>query len=288
MNAQTSPWTGRLLAAPAVVLLLSLLVGPLLLLFRVSLYEEAGSRGFYRPGTWTLGSYRFLLADRYTHEVLLFTVLLGLGVTLLVLVLGYILALFIHGLPPGWKAAALALVILPKLASVLVVLCGLQLLLGSNGPINSLLLALGVISEPLMLHRNLVGVVVGETWLILPYAVLVLVAALDRIDPELARAARSLGAGPWQVFRRITWPLSRPGLILAGQLSLIWALGALLGPVLMGGPQETTLSVEVHRQGFERNNWPRGAATAVLAGATLVVCLVLVLAPIRRKKGGAG
>ena len=258
---------------------------PLLLLFRVSLYEEAGAGGFYRPNTWTLAGYRFLLADGYTHEVLLFTVLLGLGVTIVVLLVSYPLALFICDLTPGWKTLALAAVILPKLASVLVVIYGLQLLLGGTGPVNRLLLALGIVHEPVMLYRNLAGVVIGETQFIVPYAVLVLVAALERIDPELAVAARGLGASPWQVFRRITWPLSRSGVVLAGQLSLIWALGALLGPVLMGSPQEITLAVEVQHQTFERNNWPRGAATAVLMGATLIVCLALVLAPIRRRGG---
>jgi ABC-type spermidine/putrescine transport system permease subunit I len=274
-----------LLAAPAVGLVLGLLVAPLVLLVRVSLYEEAGGRGFFRPGTWTLESYRFLLADGYTHEVLVFTVLLGLGVTAVVLLVSYPLALFIHGLSPAWKTAALAAVVLPKLASVLVVLCGLQMLLSSAGPINRLLMALGVVHEPVMLYRNLTGVVIGEAWLLVPYAVLVLVSSLERIDPSLALAARGLGAGPLRVFLRVTWPLSRPGLLLAGQLSLIWALGALLGPVLMGGPGQTTLAVEVHRQALERSNWPRGAATAVLMAATLVVCLALVFSPRWKRRG---
>jgi ABC-type spermidine/putrescine transport system permease subunit I len=277
-------WAGALLAAPA-VLLLGLLAWPLLLLLRVSLFAEAGASGFYTPGTWTLASYRSLLADRYTYEVLFFTVRLGVGVTLVVLLASYPLALFIHGLGPRWKAAALAAVVLPKLASVLVVLYGLQLLLSSAGPVNGLLLALGVVHEPVMLYRNLAGVVIGEAYLIVPYAVLVLVAALGRVEPEWLLAARGLGASPWQAFCRVTWPLSRPGLFLAAQLSLIWALGALLGPVLLGGPQQTTLAVEVQKQAFERNNWPRGAATAVLLGLTLVACLA-ALAPFRRRGGG--
>jgi ABC-type spermidine/putrescine transport system permease subunit I len=277
-----------LLAAPALLMLLALLLGPLLLLLRVSLYEEAAGRGFYRPGTWTLEGYRFALTDAYTREVLLFTVLLGLAVTVVVLLAAYPLALFIHGLTPRGKTLTLAAVVLPKLANMLVVLYGLQLLLGSAGPINGALLFLGIIHEPVMLYRNLTGVVIGEAYLIVPYAVLVLVSSLERIDPTLALAARGLGARPWQVLRRITWPLSRPGLLLAGQLSLIWALGALLGPMLMGSPQETTLAVEVQRQTFERNNWPRGAVAAVLMTGTLILCLALVMAPVRWRRGDEG
>jgi ABC-type spermidine/putrescine transport system permease subunit I len=79
----------------------------------------------------------------------------------------------------------------------------------------------------------------------------------------------------------VTLPLSAPGVALAALLSLIWALGAFVGPVLLGSPQELTLAVEVQRQTFENINWPRGAATAVLMLVTLVACLALYQAPAR-------
>jgi ABC-type spermidine/putrescine transport system permease subunit I len=275
-----------LLAAPAAVLVLVFLAGPLLLLVRVSLCKPPAGEGFYRPGTWTLAVYRDLAGERYSREVWLFTVGLGLGVAALAVLVAYPLALYVHGLPPRGKALALVAVVLPKLASVLVVLYGLELLLGNSGPVNGMLLALGVAHEPLTLYHNLTGVVIGETYLIVPYAVLVLVAALGRIDPALVPAARGLGATPWQAFRRVTWPLSRPGVVLAGQLSLIWALGAFLGPLLLGSPEEITLAVEVQKQAFDNGNWPRGAATAVLMLVTLAACLGLYAAPVRRPRGG--
>jgi ABC-type spermidine/putrescine transport system permease subunit I len=275
-----------LLAAPAVVLLLVFLAGPVLLLARVSLFEPPAGTGFYRPGTWTLANYTELAGERYSREVLLFTVALGVGVAALVVLVAYPLALYVHGLPPRGKALALAAVVLPKLASVLVVVYGLKLLLGSSGPLNRAILALGIAHEPLALYHNLTGVIIGETYLLVPYAVLVLVAALGRIDPALVPAARGLGATPWQAFRRVTWPLSRPGLVLAGQLSLIWALGAFLGPMLLGSPDEITLAVEVQKQAFENGNWPRGAATAVLMLLTLAACLALYALPARRRRGG--
>jgi ABC-type spermidine/putrescine transport system permease subunit I len=124
--------------------------------------------------------------------------------------------------------------------------------------------------------------------LLVPYAVLILLAALDGIDPTLATAARGLGAGKWQVFRRITLPLSLPGMFLAGRLTLIWALGAMLGPILLGGPEEITLAVEVQRQALEKNHWPRGAGLAVLMLLLLVSVLLLVDLPLelarRRRK----
>jgi ABC-type spermidine/putrescine transport system permease subunit I len=116
----------------------------------------------------------------------------------------------------------------------------------------------------------------------------VLVPALDRIDPILPAAARGLGAGPWAAFRRVTLPLSMPGLAVAGQLCLIWSLGAFVGPILLGGPDQATLAVLVQRQGVEYADWPRGAATAVLSLITIAVCVGVYAWPAARlRRAGA-
>jgi ABC-type spermidine/putrescine transport system permease subunit I len=278
-----------LLAAPAVAILVLFFLGPLLLLCRVSYFESAaGGEGFYRAGTWSAGGYAELLGEPFGRHVLGFTVLLGVAVAGLSVLVGYPLALFIHSLPRRAKLLALGVVILPKLANVFVVLYGVNLLLGRHGPINETLLALGLTSEPLLLTHNLLGVVIAETYLILPYAVIVLVPALDRIDPALVPAARGLGAGPWGAFRRVTLPLSLPGVAVAGELCLIWSLGAFVGPVLLGGPEQVTLSVLVHKQGLEYGDWPRAAATAVLSGLTVAVCVALYAIPARQVRRGGG
>ncbi|HMF13594.1 MAG TPA: ABC transporter permease [Gemmataceae bacterium] len=253
-----------LLTAPAALLLGIFCLGPLVLLLRVSLFAPAAGRGFYQPSTWAPGNYSDLVNDGYFRDVLLFTLLLGAGVTLLVLILAYPLALFIHGLSPRAKTVALAAVVMPKFASMLVTVYGLQALLSGSGPVNRFLVAVGLSSEPLTLTRNLTGVVIGETYLLLPYAVLVLVLALARIDAGLVVAAHGLGASRLQAFRRVTLPLSLPGVAMAGQLTLVWALSAFVGPLLLGGPGQVTLAVEVHRQAVEHNRWPLGAATAVI------------------------
>ena len=286
-----------LLASPAIVLLLVFFLAPMLQLLRVSLYEGGGRSGFgiggggfYKPNTWTLQAYQTLLGETYFRDVLTFTVLLGLGVAGITLAIAYPLSLFICRLSPRAKALALAAVVLPKLANVLVLIYGLELLLSNSGPVNGLLVWLGMTAEPITFYHNLPGVLIGETYLILPYAVLVLVAALDRIDPMLLPAARGLGAGPLRAFWRVTLPLSAPGIALAAMLSLIWALGSFTGPVLLGSPQELTLAVEVQRQTFENINWPRGAATAVLMLVTLAACLVLYQVParfLRRLRGSS-
>lgn len=273
------PW---LLSAPAALLLLALFVGPLLLLVRVSLYESAtGGNGFYSPGTWSVRGYTELVGERFGRGVLVFTVLLGVSTAVLSVVVGYPLALFIHSLPRRTKRLALGAVILPKLANVFVVLYGLNLVLGFSGPVNRGMLLLGITSEPLMLTHNLFGVLVAEVYLVVPYAVLVLVPVFDRIDPQLVAAARGLGASPWGAFRRVTLPLSLPGVTVAGQLCLIWALGAFVGPLLVGGPEQTTLAVRVQKHGLEYTDWPRAAATAVLTLLTVGVCVAAYAVPAR-------
>jgi ABC-type spermidine/putrescine transport system permease subunit I len=271
-SRSSAPW---LLAAPTIALLSVFFLVPLALLIRVSLFESAAGEGFYRPGTWSTRAYSELLGERFGRGIIAFTVALGVGVASLAVMIGYPLAMAIHSLPRRMKLIALGIVMLPMLANVYVVLYGVNLLLGSAGPVNRALLLLKVTSEPLQLSHNLAGVVIAETYLILPYSILVLVLALDRIDPALIAAARGLGASPWGAFQRVTLPLSLPGVALAGQLCLIWALGAFVGPVLLGGPEQATLGVMVQKWGQEDSNWPRAAATAVLSLVTVVVCVAL-------------
>ncbi len=244
--------TPYLLTAPAAALLGGFVIVPLVLLLRVSLYEPAGGRGFYSPGTVTFDNFAALF-DANGLALIRFTILFAVTVAAVTLLIGYPLALFVRSLTPRCQSIALALVLLPKTAGLLATLFGLQRLL-PRGP---------------------VAAAVAEVYLILPYVVLVLVVQLRSIDPTLTAAARGLGAGPWQAFRRVTLPLSRPGIVLAFELGLAWGLGAFLGPLFLGGPDEMTLSVEVHRQAFEYGRWPRAAAEAVgLLVLTLAVLLV--------------
>jgi ABC-type spermidine/putrescine transport system permease subunit I len=271
-----SPLRALVLAAPALTLLLLFFLAPTLLLGRVSLYEGGGQSGFgiggsfYKPGTWSLHAYYDLLLDKYFRSILAFTLMFSLATALATVTIAYPLAFLISRLPGKWKLAAIAVVTLPKLANILVIIYGLKLLMGTNGLVNQFLQAFGFSASPVELLHNLTGTMIAETYLILPYAILLLIVALDRIDPSLALAARGLGAGPWRTFWRITFQLSLPGVALAFFLSLIFAFGAFVSPHLMGSPEELTIAVDVHKQTFENQNWPRGAAEAVIMLIALI------------------
>jgi len=280
------PW---LLSAPAIALLLAFFLVPLLLLLRMSFFESTvGGEGFYRPETWSTHAYEEMLGERFGRGIILFTIALGATVASLSLLIGYPLALFIHSLPRRLKVLSLGIVILPKLANVFIVLYGVNLLLSNSGPVNRVLVWLGLIQETLLLTHNLIGVLIAETYLILPYAVLILVPTFDRIDPTLAIAARGLGASRWLAFRRVTLPLSLPGVAVAGQLCLIWSLGAFVGPILLGSPDQWTLSVDVERRVSVYSDWPRAAASAVLTLLAVAACVAIYTWPAGwpRKRGG--
>ncbi len=259
----------RALAWPALLFVAVFFFVPIGLLVRVSLYEGGGRSGFgigglYLPGTWTIDAYRNLLGDGYFGELLSFTLRFGLAAAAISVLLGFGLALLIVRLPPTARLLALCAVILPKLANVLVIVYGLVLLLGDFGPVNSLLAPLRGDAPPLPLLHNFTGALIGEVYLILPYAVLLLVATLDRIPPLLLPAARGLGAGRFETFRRITLPLCLPGIATTFLLCLIFGIGAYVAPAILGSPDEFTLSIDIQRQTFENLNWPRAAAESVM------------------------
>ena len=252
LNEPATPpsfWSSVLPVSPAVALVAGVVVAPLVLLIRLSLYAPTAGRGFYSPGTWSLQAYSSTL-DGHGLSILLYTLIFAVAVTAITLIVSYPLALFVSALPRRIRILALVLLLVPKSAGLLAMLFGLQRLL----------------------PRGHIGAVIAEVSLIVPYAVLVLVTQLNSISRHLTAAAVGLGASPSQVFRRVTLPLSLPGIVVTGQLALIWGLGGFMGPLFLGGPDQTTLSVELYRQAFDYSRWPRAAALSVeLMGATIFV-----------------
>jgi len=259
-------WREALFGLPAIALLVMFLIVPLAELVYVTwsgAFPTAGS------GTPRLERLPLLVADRFIWEVFGFTLALAAVLTTVCLTLGYGLALFLWRLRGGWKAAAVVAVLVPKLSNILITAYGLKLLLGEAGPVNRMLALVPLVGAPLPLLHNRVGVLISETYFILPYAVLILWMALEQLDGDVLAAARGLGATPLHVFQCVILPLSRPGLAVAGTITAVWGLGAYVGPILFGSPQELTLAVDIQRQAFENQDWPRAAVEALLLLATL-------------------
>ncbi|MBI3965195.1 MAG: ABC transporter permease [Chloroflexi bacterium] len=256
-----APW---LLLAPALGLLALFFVVPVLWLVRVSFYERPLGGGFYLASSFTTDHYATILTDPYYRTVGFTTLRLALVVTVTALLVAYPLAVYLTRATPRLRTGALLAILLSKLTNLLVVMYGALVLLANAGPINSLLLWTGAVSQPLPMFANLFAVVFGETLVLAPYPTLILASALHGVDPTLERAALGLGASPLRAFYEVSFKLTLPSLVLATLLTFVWALGAFTAPVVLGNPELYTVAVDVFTLTFEDVNWPLGAALSVL------------------------
>ncbi|TKV71677.1 ABC transporter permease subunit [Bradyrhizobium elkanii] len=250
-----------LLLAPAALLLGIFFFIPLVGLLSLSLFDP-------RP---TFAHYQEFLGDPTNWLILARTFALATKVTLICILFGYPLAFWIVS-ARTWVASALLLaVVLPFFTSYLVRTYAWMVLLGRFGLINQLLMALGLTERPVDLIYNDFSVLIAMVYILMPYTVLVLVSVMRGIPYSLTRAAASLGASAAQNFWRVFFPLSAPGVIAAGLLVFVFALGFYLTPALLGGPNTVLLPMQINTYVNGTLNWPLAATAAtVLLLVTLV------------------
>jgi len=164
-------------------------------------------------------------------------------------------------------------VLLPFWTSILVRTYAWMVLLQHNGLVNKLLVGLGIVANPLRLMYNEAGVTIGMVQILLPFAILPIYASLQNIDERLHLAAQILGAGSWQRFWKVTFPLSLPGVAAAAILVFVQGLGYFVTPALLGGSRVITLAMLMESQVLEVLNWPLASAMAMVL---LVICVGIV------------
>jgi ABC-type spermidine/putrescine transport system permease subunit I len=205
-------------------------------------------------------------------RVLLNTNGIGAVVTLLVLAIGYPVSYALSRARGLAFTAILLCIVLPYFTSTIVRTYAWMVLLGRNGLINQVLLGLGLISQPADLLYNRTGVIIGMTYVLLPYMVLTLYAAMKAVDPRLLQAAEGMGASPGQVFRRVFMPLTLHGVIAGVLITFILAIGFFITPALMGGPGDIMIAMLIEREVELTQNWPAAAMmTIVLLAVTLIL-----------------
>jgi putative spermidine/putrescine transport system permease protein len=261
------------LVLPAGVLVVLLLVAPMLLLFRISLNEFSPTQMMVEATT--AANYFRAVQDPYYRQVLVTTLAVATGSTLLTLGLGFPTAYWLARMQGRWKSFATIVVMFPLLVGNVVRAAGWLALLGNGGAINAALLGLGVIAAPLPLLYNTGAVVAGIVAVVLPYMILTLSAVIEGIPRQAEEAASNLGAGPLTVFRRVVLPLALPGVIAGSVLVFVLCMNTYASAVLLGGPQFKMMAPAVYDQFVRGNNWPFGAALAfILLGFTLVLTVV--------------
>jgi putative spermidine/putrescine transport system permease protein len=256
------------LVLPALLVILLLVVIPVGWLAWQSVYHD----GF------TLENYRRILSEAIYWRSFALTFEISLLVTLLALVLGYPLAYAANAVARPWSVLILALVVLPFWTSVLVRAYAWLALLQRTGVINQLLQHFDIIGEPLALVHNTFGTVVATVHILLPFMVLPLYAAMQKIPHDLVQAGASLGGSPSHVFWRVFLPLSLPGVLAGATLVFVLCLGFYITPELLGGGRTVMVSMLVSRNIELYNQW--GAASAV--GVVLLLSVAVIFGVVSR------
>jgi putrescine transport system permease protein len=259
---------------------------PFIIVFKISFSESRMAMPPYAPLIeWRdgvivgiklyLSNYRFLFTDRLYASAYLYSIKVAAVSTLWCLLIGYPMAYAIARATAAWKNLLLMLIILPFWTSFLLRVYAWIGLLKSNGVINNVLLALGVIHEPLTLMQTDFAVYVGIVYSYLPFMILPLYANLEKHDTTLLEAAADLGARPWRAFLRVTLPLSIPGILAGCLLVFIPAVGEYVIPSLLGRTDQLMIGRVLSDEFFSNRDWPVASAVAILILIVLVVPIML-------------
>jgi putative spermidine/putrescine transport system permease protein len=219
--------------------------------------------------TWV--AWQRLLGDPFYLGIVGTTLYMAAVVTVLSLLLGYPTAYAISKIQrPGWALGAYLILFAPILVSVVVRTYGWLLLLGNTGVVNWVLRTLGIVQQPVPLIFNFTGIIIAMVHILLPFMVFPILSVVGQLGPDLREAAADLGANRWQAFRRVTLPLTLPGVISGAQIVFTLTVSAFVTPFLMGGGKVQILSGLIYRD-MEAVN---------LGFASAVALLLLVLAAV--------
>jgi len=274
MSNHRNKENGNPLLAPALVWLLVFLVAPLVIVVIVSL----ATRGPYGKTIYdfTTANYERALDSLYLRAYWR-TIWIAVATTALCAIVSYPVAYYIAlRAPARWKRMLLVMTVIPFWTSFLIRTYAWMLLLRSEGVINSALMSAGLINDPLKLLYNDFAVLVGQVYGELPFMILPIYVALERLDTRLLEAAQDLGANRFWAFVKVTLPLSKPGLMAGIALVFIPSLGAFITPDLLGGAKSVMIGNLIQNQ-FAQLNQPFGSALSLILTAAVLLLLVVAM-----------
>lgn len=269
------------LIAPTLLLMVVVFAIPMLMFFNYSFYSYSSGK---MVTEYTLGTYIKFLTDPYYMGVAGSSLKLSLTVTAISLLLGYPLSYALCKIKNAKIVQWMSIIIFsPLVVSVVVRSYGWQILLSDQGIINFFLLKLGIISEPLKLVYNEIGVMISLVHIYLPFVVFPIYTVLKKMDASIKEASNDLGAGWFYTFRRITLPLSMPGIISGVQLCFTMTMGAFVTPSLLGGGRVNVLPITIYNTILDMN-WPFGTVAGVVLLALAMVAVAFFNAALDRCK----
>jgi spermidine/putrescine transport system permease protein len=263
---------------------------PLLIVLFISFVERGRAGSIKLPPVYTIENYRQLFdacASQFAGpecNPLLYigifghSVRIALVVTFWCIILGYPLSYFVSRQRPIWRDALMVLIIIPFWTNFLVRTYALKQVLATEGLVNSFLMGLHLVNQPLDLLFNEFAVVVGLIYGYLPFAILPMYASVEKFDHTLMEAAADLGASPFRAFLRVMLPMTLPGVIAALVLVFVPVVGAFITPDIMGGGNIEMIGTLINRQFGVSRNWPFGSAMSLIL---MLLVLIGVIAYFR-------
>jgi putrescine transport system permease protein len=255
---------------PAWAWLLAFVALPAIVLAAIALAQPADGVPPYALGL-SFDDLVTVFTDSYYRDAFLASLRISAICSALCLLIGYPMALAIARSAPARRPLLLLLVMLPFWTGFLLRIAAWVGLLRDDGWVDGALLALGVIDQPLPLLHTDGAMIAGIVYAYLPFMVLPLEARLSRADPALELAAADLGAPPWRVFLRITWPLSLPGVAAGLVLVFVPVMGEYVIPELLGGPASQTMGRVIWTELFDNHDWPMAASLSLVLTALLLL-----------------
>mgnify|MGYP001627744481 FL=1 len=269
-GARRTPW---MLLSPSLATISLLLIVPMLFIVVYSFWLRtatgADQVGFY------FDNWIEVLGDRFYRDILFQTLLIAFYTTVICALVGYIPAYFVANTRMKSKAFLLLLLMLPFWISYIIRTMSWINILGTSGALNTLLLSMGIIDDPIQMLYNQQTVVLGLVHYLLPFMILNVYVSLDGIDKNLTEAAKSLGCTGFQAFREVTLPLSMPGLAAGSLLCFVLAAGTYITPIVLGGPRDAMFANLVFEAIVTQLNWPLGSALSLVLLALLGALVVI-------------
>jgi putative spermidine/putrescine transport system permease protein len=264
--------TGFTLALPALMLFVGAVVIPLVMTVILSFNDWGQYKGI--ETVFILKNWQEIVSDPYYAEMFWRTFRIAVLATLITAVFGVPEAYILNRMRAPWKGLFLLLILGPLLMSVVARTLGWALLFGgNNGLANKLLMSSGLISSPIRFMFTETGMVIALAHAMMPFMVLAVWTALQRLDPQIENAAVSLGAGALTVVRRIILPQIMPGVLSGAVIVFSLSASAFATPAIIGGRRLKVAATLAYDEFLNTLNWPLGAAVAVL----LLLALVLIV-----------
>jgi putrescine transport system permease protein len=275
-----------LIILPPLLFLTVFFLIPFAFAFKISLAETAPrvppftdilshTRDGHLQLSVTFANFRYLLTDEVYGVAYLYSLKTAFFATLICLALGYPMAYAISRASKTTQSILLLVIILPFWTSFLLRVYALEGIIRDGGILNTVLLRLGLISQPLKIMRTSLAVYLGIIYSYLPFMVLPLFATLEKLDNTLLEAAADLGSPPWRAFLDVTVPQSIPGVIAGSMLVFIPAVGEFVIPDLLGGSGTLMLGRTIWIEFFANRDWPAASAVAIALLATLAIPIAL-------------